>query len=85
MSARAHAEGLPHEGFESPFKGKRHRISIPPALTGLQLRHGLRPDRGDEDRMDARAAAGLTTIYEATNAECTTLTEPHRASRMRHG
>ena len=33
VSARAHAEGLPHDGFELLFKGKRHRIDMH-GLTG---------------------------------------------------
>ena len=68
VSARAHAEGLPHEGFELLFKGKRHRIDMH-GLTGGSRVMVYGQTEVTQDLMDARAAAGLTTVYEAANVQ----------------
>ena len=68
VSARAHAEGLPHEGFELLFKGQRHRIDMH-ALTGGSRVMVYGQTEVTQDLMDARAAAGLTTVYEAANVQ----------------
>ncbi len=68
VSARAHAEGLPHDGFELLFKGKRHRIDMH-ALTGGSRVMVYGQTEVTQDLMDARAAAGLTTVYEAANVQ----------------
>ena len=68
VSARAHAEGLPHDGFELLFKGKRHRIDMH-ALTGGSRVTVYGQTEVTQDLMDARAAAGLTTVYEAANVQ----------------
>ena len=67
-SARAHAEGLPHDGFELLFKGKRHRINMH-QLTGGSRVMVYGQTEVTQDLMDARAAAGLTTVYEAANVQ----------------
>lgn len=66
VGARAHAEGLPHDGIELLFKGQRHRIDLH-ALSGGNRVTVYGQTEVTHDLMDARAAAGLTTVYEAQN------------------
>ena len=66
VSARAHAEGLPHDGIELLFQGARHRIDLH-ALTGGKRVMVYGQTEVTRDLMEARAAAGLTTVYEAKN------------------
>jgi len=68
VSARAHAEGLPHDGIELLFKGQRHRIDLH-ALTGGSRVTVYGQTEVTRDLMDARAAAGLTTVYDAQNVQ----------------
>ncbi|MET0544184.1 MAG: FAD-dependent monooxygenase, partial [Variovorax sp.] len=64
VDARALAEGLPHEGIELLFKGRRHRIDMHGLTDGKQVTvYGQ--TEVTRDLMEARAAAGLKTIYEA--------------------
>jgi p-hydroxybenzoate 3-monooxygenase len=63
VSDRLHAEGLPHDGFDLCFDGVRHRIDLH-ALTGKRVTvYGQ--TEVTRDLMQARAAAGLVTVYEA--------------------
>ena len=64
VDARLHAEGLPHDGIELCFGGARHRIDLH-ALTGGKRVTVYGQTEVTRDLMDARAAAGLTTVYEA--------------------
>ena len=66
VGARAHAEGLPHDGIELLFKGARHRIDLH-ALTGGSRVTVYGQTEVTRDLMEARAAAGLTTVYDAQN------------------
>ena len=68
VSARAHAEGLPHDGIELLFKGQRHRIDLH-ALTGGSRVTAYGQTEVTRDLMDARAAAGLITVYDAQNVQ----------------
>ena len=68
VSARAHAEGLPYDGIELLFKGQRHRINMH-QLTGGSRVTVYGQTEVTQDLMDARAAAGLTTVYEAANVQ----------------
>ena len=62
---RAHHEGLIHDGIELAFGGARHRIDIK-ALTGKTMMiYGQ--TEVTHDLMDARKAAGLTTVYQAAD------------------
>ncbi|KRC19448.1 4-hydroxybenzoate 3-monooxygenase [Acidovorax sp. Root219] len=66
VSARAHAQGLPHDGIELLFKGQRHRIDLHALTDGSRVTvYGQ--TEVTHDLMDARAAAGLATVYEAGN------------------
>lgn len=64
VGARAHAEGLPHDGIELLFEGQRHRIDLH-GLSGGKRVLVYGQTEVTRDLMDARAAAGLTTVYEA--------------------
>ena len=68
VSARAHAEGQPHDGIELLFKGQRHRIDLH-ELTGGSRVTVYGQTEVTRDLMDARAAAGLTTVYDAQNVQ----------------
>jgi p-hydroxybenzoate 3-monooxygenase len=61
---RARAEGLPHDGIELLFKGQRHRIDLH-GLSGGKRVTVYGQTEVTRDLMEARAAAGLTTVYEA--------------------
>ena len=64
-AARLRAEGLAHDGIELLFGGQRHRIDLH-ALTGKRVTvYGQ--TEVTRDLMQARAAAGLATVYEARN------------------
>jgi p-hydroxybenzoate 3-monooxygenase len=64
VGARMHAEGLLHRGFELCFGGERHRIDLH-GLTGGKQVMVYGQTEVTRDLMDARAAAGLVTVYEA--------------------
>ncbi len=62
--ARMHREGLVHGGIELGFNGKHHRIDLHKLTGGKQVMiYGQ--TEVTKDLMDARAGAGLTTVYEA--------------------
>ena len=65
VDARARAEGLTHRGIELLFKGTRHRIDMH-GLTGGKQVTVYGQTEVTRDLMDARGAAGLTTIYSAS-------------------
>ncbi len=66
VGARAHAEGLHHDGIELLFKGQRHRIDLN-ELTGGSRVTVYGQTEVTRDLMEARAAEGLTTVYDAQN------------------
>lgn len=66
VGQRMHQEGLVHGGFDMLFKGERHRIDMN-KLTGGKNVMVYGQTEVTRDLMDARATAGLTTIYEAAN------------------
>jgi p-hydroxybenzoate 3-monooxygenase len=66
VGERMHKEGLVHGGFDMLFKGERHRIDMN-KLTGGKNVMVYGQTELTRDLMDARKAAGLTTIYEASN------------------
>ncbi len=61
--ARAHLEGLVHGGIELAFGGERHRIDLTGHTSKTVMIYGQ--TEVTLDLMNARRAAGLTTIYEA--------------------
>lgn len=66
VGQRMHAEGLPHTGFDLLFQGSRHRIDLQ-TLTGGQKVMVYGQTEVTRDLMEARQAAGLPTIYEASD------------------
>ncbi len=62
-AGRLHAEGLIHEGIELSFGGARHRIDLT-GLTGKAVTVYGQTEI-TRDLMQARAEAGLKTVYEA--------------------
>lgn len=65
VSARLHQEGLVHHGIELAFGGARHRIDMTKATGKVVTVYGQ--TEVTRDLMDAREAAGLTTVYDADN------------------
>jgi p-hydroxybenzoate 3-monooxygenase len=65
VARRLHAEGLPHDGTELAFDGRLHRIDFV-GLTGKRVTVYGQTEI-TQDLMQARAAAGLLTVYEADN------------------
>jgi p-hydroxybenzoate 3-monooxygenase len=64
VGARMHKEGLVHGGFEMLYNGQRHRIDMNKLTGGKNVMVYGQTDL-TLDLMDARAGAGLTTVYEA--------------------
>ena len=64
VSQRLRREGLVHGGVELCFGGARHRIDLH-ALTGGKTVTVYGQTEVTRDLMEARAAAGLVTVYEA--------------------
>jgi len=68
VDQRLKKEGLVHTGFDLLFKGERHRIDLEALTTGQKVMvYGQ--TEVTRDLMDARQAAGLTTIYEVNDVE----------------
>jgi p-hydroxybenzoate 3-monooxygenase len=67
VTARLHREGLIHEGIELAFAGARHRIDLKQCTGKVVTIYGQ--TEVTRDLMDARDAAGLTTVYEAVDVD----------------
>ena len=65
--ARAHREGLVHHGVELAFGGARHRIDMHAATAKTVMIYGQ--TEVTLDLMNARKAAGLTTVYQASDVK----------------
>jgi p-hydroxybenzoate 3-monooxygenase len=65
--ARAHREGLVHHGVELAFGGVRHRIDMTAATGKTLMIYGQ--TEVTLDLMNARRAAGFTTVYEAADVK----------------
>ncbi len=66
VGERMHKEGLVHGGFEMLYNGKRHRVDMN-KLTGGKNVMVYGQTELTRDLMDARIAANLPTVYEATH------------------
>ncbi|GBU14889.1 4-hydroxybenzoate 3-monooxygenase [Polaromonas sp.] len=66
VGQRMHKEGLVHSGFELLFQGQRHRIDLN-RLTGGKNVMVYGQTELTRDLMEARQAAGLSTVYEAAH------------------
>ncbi len=82
VGARMHAEGLLHDGLELLFAGKRHRIDMH-ALTGGKRVIVYGQTEVTRDLMEARAGAGLATIYEAADVSVHDYDSAHPLVRYR--
>ena len=80
VGERMHREGLVHGGFEMLFRGRRHRIDMH-GLTGGKNVMVYGQTEVTRDLMDARAAAGLPTVYSASNVSVQDFDTPHPAVR----
>ena len=69
VAGRLHDEGLQHGGIELAFDGGRHRIDMA-RLTGKHVTVYGQTEM-TRDLMQARAAAGLATVYEANDVQLT--------------
>jgi p-hydroxybenzoate 3-monooxygenase len=65
VASRLHAQGLVHGGFELGVAGRRHRIDIKGATGRHVTVYGQ--TEVTRDLMDARAAIGAVTYYEAAD------------------
>ncbi|NMZ62345.1 4-hydroxybenzoate 3-monooxygenase [Pseudomonas nitroreducens] len=66
--ARMDAEGLLHDGFELVLNGRRERIDLKALTDGKQVMvYGQ--TEVTRDLMQARAASGAMSVYEATDVE----------------
>ncbi|GAB2785775.1 4-hydroxybenzoate 3-monooxygenase [Halomonas shantousis] len=68
VDTRMEQEGLPHDGFELAFANRRVRIDLK-GLTGGKTVMVYGQTEVTRDLMEAREAAGATTIYEAENVQ----------------
>lgn len=66
VGQRMHKEGLVHGGIEMLYMGRRHRIDLN-RLTGGKNVMVYGQTELTRDLMEARASAGLPTVYEAGN------------------
>jgi p-hydroxybenzoate 3-monooxygenase len=81
---RAHSEGLVHGGIELAFAGKRHRIDLQAATGKTVMIYGQ--TEVTLDLMNARHAAGLTTIYQAEQVKPLDFDTPHpRVTYLKDG
>lgn len=63
---RMHREGLPHDGFDMAFDGRRHRVDLFGLTAGKRVMiYGQ--TEVTRDLMDRRAATGGATVYEAAD------------------
>ncbi|MGL6213375.1 4-hydroxybenzoate 3-monooxygenase [Billgrantia desiderata] len=68
VDTRMNEEGLPHDGVELAFDNRRVRIDLA-GLTGGKTVMVYGQTEVTRDLMEARAAGGGTTIYEADNVQ----------------
>ena len=82
VAGRLHREGLVHDGIEIAHSGARHRIDFKALCGKAVIVYGQ--TEVTRDLMDARRAAGATTVYEAEDVAISGFdgTTPH--VRWRH-
>ncbi len=68
VSERMDTHGLVHDGFELAFDGRRERIDLK-ALTGGKTVMVYGQTEVTRDLMEARAAVGALTLYDADNVQ----------------
>ena len=80
VGARMHREGLVHGGFALGFEGRSHRIDLQ-LLTGGKQVMVYGQTEVTKDLMDARAAAGLKTVYKAHHVSLHNFDSDHPSVR----
>src|SRR6202158_4168115 len=84
VAARLHREGLIHDGVGVAFGEARHRIDMKAATGKTVTIYGQ--TEVTRDLMDARKAAGLTTVYQATDVKPHDFDSDHpRVSYLKDG
>jgi len=83
VGGRMHAEGLVHGGFDIGYEGGRQRIDLH-GLTGGKQVMVYGQTELTRDLMDARAAAGLKTVYEADDVRVHDFEEGSSRPRVRY-
>jgi p-hydroxybenzoate 3-monooxygenase len=83
VGTRMHREGLVHGGFDMLYGGKRHRIDMN-GLTGGKNVMVYGQTEVTHDLMDARAAAGLPTYYEAADVQVADFDSAHPRVTFTH-
>ncbi|WP_309678141.1 4-hydroxybenzoate 3-monooxygenase [Polaromonas sp.] len=84
VGARMHREGLVHGGFSLDFDGAHHRIDLQQLTGGKQVMVYGQTEL-THDLMDARAAAGLKTVYEAEQVSLHDFDGEHPKVRYTNG
>ena len=83
VGTRMHREGLVHGGFDMLYGGKRHRIDMN-GLTGGKNVMVYGQTEVTHDLMDARAAVGLPTYYEASDVQVADFDTSHPRVTFTH-
>ncbi|MGA2552523.1 MAG: 4-hydroxybenzoate 3-monooxygenase [Burkholderiaceae bacterium] len=83
VGARMMAQGLPHEGIELLFDGKRHRIDLS-ALTGGRRIMVYGQHEVVKDLIAARESAGAPILYEVEDLNVADIQTEHPKIRCRH-
>ena len=68
VATRMDKEGIVHHSIELVFGGQRHPIDVH-SLTGGKVVTAYGQTELTQDLMEARAAAGLTTVYQAEDVQ----------------
>ncbi len=76
VAARLHAEGLRHDGFNLAYDGARHRIDLA-GLTGGRHVTIYGQTEMTRDLMQARAACGAPSLYEAAEVHLADFDSAH--------
>ncbi|HEY0686988.1 MAG TPA: 4-hydroxybenzoate 3-monooxygenase [Steroidobacter sp.] len=82
VSERLHAHALIHEGVEIGAGGQRHRIALKELVGKVVTVYGQ--TEVTRDLMDARAACGAPSIYEAESVELHDITSAHPSVTFVH-
>ncbi|MGO1534859.1 MAG: 4-hydroxybenzoate 3-monooxygenase, partial [Halomonas sp.] len=83
VDQRMDEEGLPHDGFELVFDNRRVRVALD-ELTGGSNVMVYGQTEVTRDLMEARTAAGATTLYEAENVQPHDLDSDHPYLTFEH-
>jgi p-hydroxybenzoate 3-monooxygenase len=84
VGARLHAEGLVHDGIEISWARGRDRVDLK-GLTGGGSVIVYGQTEVTRDLMDARAASGAVTVYEAAEVSVHDVDGAHPVVRYRYG